>query len=305
MLDVTVAAAVFPAGGVWLAGRLYGAGDPFERRPGVVVTGSWLTVKEQMAGRYAVELARRGYTALTFDFAGWGDSRGELRHVESPASKIADIGAAAAYLSSRSFVAPGGVAHVGICTSAQYALAAVAAGAPIRSFAAVAGWFHDTSTVAPFYGGRTGVEERLQRADAAIERFVASGEVLTVPAYAPGDDRAGMFLELDYYADPARGAVPSWPNIMAEMSWREWLTFDGLAAADWVSTPVLFVHSDGCVFPDTVRELARRVRGPVEVAWGDGTQTDFYDQPEQVRFAIEAVDRHLTATMPVDEEVRA
>jgi hypothetical protein len=38
---------------------------------------------------------------------------------------------------------------------------------------------------------------------------------------------------------------------------------------------------------------------------GDGTQTDFYDQPEHVRFAIEAVDRHLTATMLVDEEVRA
>ncbi len=43
MLDVTVAVAVFPAGGVWLVGRLYGAGDLFERRPGVVVTGSWLT----------------------------------------------------------------------------------------------------------------------------------------------------------------------------------------------------------------------------------------------------------------------
>ncbi len=50
-----------------------------------------------MAGRYAIELARRGYTALTFDFAGWGDSGGEPRHVESPASKIADIGAAASW----------------------------------------------------------------------------------------------------------------------------------------------------------------------------------------------------------------
>lgn len=209
------------------------------------------------AGRYAIELARRGYTALTFDFAGWGDGGGELRHVGSPASKIADIGAAAC-LSSRSFVAPGGVAHVGICTSGRYALAAVAAGAPIRSFAAVVGWFHDTSTVARSTAGRTGVEERLRRAHAAIERLVASGEVVTVAAYARGHDRAGMFLELDYYADPARGAVPSWPNIMAEMSWREWLTFDGLAPADRVSTPVLFVHSDACVFPDTVR-------GPV--AW--------------------------------------
>ena len=84
---------------------------------------------------------------------------------------------------------------------------------------------------------------------------------------------------------------------MAEMSWQHWLTFDGLAAADRVTTPVLFVHSDGCVFPDTVRDLAARVRGPVEVVWGNGTQTDFYDQPEQVAFAVDAVDRYLTTIM--------
>jgi fermentation-respiration switch protein FrsA (DUF1100 family) len=281
----------------------------------VVVTGSWLTVKEQMADRYASELARRGYTALTFDFAGWGESGGEPRHVEAPTAKIADIAAASEFLSSTSFVAPGGVAHVAVCASAQYALAAVAAGAPIRSFAAVAGWFHDTATVAPFYGDKPGVEERLRRADAAIERFVATGEVVTVPAYSPGNDqashhrhpaaRAGMFIDMDYYANPARGAVPSWPNTMAEMSWQHWLTFDGLSAADRVTAPVLFVHSDGCVFPDTIRDLARRVRGPVEVAWGDGTQTDFYDQPDQVSFAVEAVDRYLTATMAAGEEAPA
>jgi hypothetical protein len=50
----------------------------------------------------------------------------------------------------------------------------------------------------------------------------------------------------------------------------------------------------GAGFPDTVRELARRVRGPAEAAWGDGTQTDYYDQPEQVRFATQP----STATSP-------
>ena len=297
MTEATVSRVVFPAGSVWLAGRLHGASDPLERRPGVVVTGSWLTVKEQMADRYASELAQRGYTALTFDFAGWGESGGTPRHVETPTAKIADIAAAAQFLSSRAFVTPGGVAHLGICASAQYALAAVAAGAPIRAFAAVAGWFHDSVTVAPFYGGDAGVRERLRRAEEACEAYVTSGDVVTVPAYKPGDDHDAMFIVMDYYANPARGAVPTWPNAMAEMSWQHWLTFDGLAAADRVATPVLFVHSDGCVFPDNVRDLAARVRGPVEVVWGDGTQTDFYDQPEQVAFAVDAVDRYLTAIM--------
>jgi hypothetical protein len=111
---VTISSVVFPAGGVWLAGRLYGAGDAFVRRAGVVVTGSWLTVKEQMADRYASELARRGYAALAFDFTGWGEGGGEPRQVETPTSKIADITAAAVFVSSRSFVAQGGVAYVAV-----------------------------------------------------------------------------------------------------------------------------------------------------------------------------------------------
>ena len=159
---------------------------------------------------------QRGYTAPTFNFAGWGDSGGERPHVDSPDSKIADIGAAAAY------------------------------------------------------GATTGPE---------------------------------CSSELDYDADPhaapCRRGRTSWPR----WSWRERVTFDRLAAADRVSTPVLFVHSHGCVFPDMVRDLVRRVGGAVEVAWGDGTQAAVYDL-EQVRLAIDAVDRHLIATMPVEEEVR-
>jgi uncharacterized protein len=37
------------------------------------------------------------------------------------------------------------------------------------------------------------------------------------------------------------------------------------------------------------------------VAWGEGSQTDFYDQPDQVGFAVEALDRHFTATLAAPE----
>jgi hypothetical protein len=302
MLDVTVAAAVFPAGGLRLARRLDGAGDPFERRPGVV-TCSWLTVKEQMAGRYATELARSGYTAaLTFDFAGWGDRGGELRHVESPASKIADI--AAAYPSSRSFVAPGGVAYVGICASAQYALATVAAGAPIRSFAAVAGWFHDTSTVAPFYGGRTGVEERLPRGgrgDRAIGGVRRSRHCRGVRAGPRPGRNVPRARLLRRPRTRRRAVVVAEHHGRAELAGVTDLRRSRRRGPGEHPGPVRPLR---CVCVPRHGSGARRVGGPVEVAWGDGTQTDFYDQPEQLRFGIEAVDRHLIATMPVDEEVR-
>ncbi len=52
--------------------------------PGVVVAGTWTSVKEQLADRYAEQLARRGFAALSFDFTGYGESAGEPRDYESP-----------------------------------------------------------------------------------------------------------------------------------------------------------------------------------------------------------------------------
>ena len=180
-----------------------------------------------------------------------------------------------------------------MCATAQYALAAIAAGAPVAAFGSVAGWFHDTTSVAPFHGGPEGVAARLARGEEATRRYLASGELPPSPPTVPGDDQASMSLEMDYYANPQRGAVRAWSNRMAELSWGPWLTFDGLAAAHKVGVPALFVHSDDCVFPDNVQPLGATLRGPVELAWGAGTQTDFYDQPAQVAFAVEALAGHF------------
>jgi dienelactone hydrolase len=120
---------VFPAGGASLVGRVYRNVDELVTpQPAVVVSGAWLTVKEQMAHTYAARLAEQGITAFTFDFTGFGQSGGAPRQLELPARKIADIAAAADFLSTMSFVTEGGVGYVGICASAQYALAAIARG---------------------------------------------------------------------------------------------------------------------------------------------------------------------------------
>jgi len=110
-----------------------------------------------------------------------------------------------------------------------------------------------------------------------------------VPAYKEGDHRAGMHLTLDYYALSSRGAVPAWSNEMAEMTWTYWLSFDGLSAASRVSTPSLFVHADGCAFPEHVKRIHAAVTGPTALAWGEGTQTDYYGQAPAVEFAVTAV----------------
>lgn len=267
---------VFPADGAPLVGRVYrNVDDLVTPQPAVVVTGSWLTVKEQMPRTYASRL-------------------------ELPARKIADIAAAADFLSTMSFVSEGGVGHVGICASAQYALAALARGARIRSFVSIAGWYHDAVSVAPFYGGAEGARLRIGRAREALETWARSGDVIMVPAYRAGDDRAGMFFELDYYGNPQRGAVPEWKNEMAEMSWLFWLTFDAVRSAEEVDAPTLIVHSDGCVFPDHAKAVHAALKGPKQIKWTEGSQIDFYDQERQVTEAVALAASHFRTTLGVD-----
>jgi uncharacterized protein len=291
---ITVTPLTFHRGSTRLAGRLYrNTPDWTVRQPGIVVTGSWLTVKEQMPDLYARQLAARGYAAFTFDFSGFGESDGEPRQAEMPDRKIGDLIAAADFVSTLSPIEPGSLAHVAICASAQYGLAALARGARFDRFVSVAGWFHDLPGLAGFYGGEAGIAERLEAASRATRVLETTGRVEMVAAYRAGDPSAAMFFELDYYANATRGAVPSWRNEMATLSWTYWFLFDGLRAAGQVSVPALFVHSDGCVFPDHVRSVHDRVRGRKRLVWGDGTQTDYYDQPAQVRTAIEATDAFL------------
>ena len=277
---------VFPSDGASLVGRVYrNVDDLVTPQPTVGVTGAWLTVKEQMARTYALRLAEQGITAFTFDFTGFGQSGGAPRQLELPARKIADIAAAADFLSTLSFVGGGGVGYVGICGSAQYALAAMARGARIRSFVSIAGWFHDARSVAPFYGGAVGTALRLGRAGQALETWAKTGEVAMVPAYRPGDDRAGMFFELDYYANPRRGAVPEWKNEMAEMSWLFWLTFDGVRSRGEVNVPT--AHG-----PQRRLRVPRACPGGVRGAQGPASS---WNGPREAR-STSTIRRHRSPT---------
>ncbi len=283
---------VFPGGDSMLAGILV-RDTAVPAAPGIIVTGSWLTVKEQMALLYARRLAALGYCTFVFDFAGFGESRGEPRQAEIPERKIRDILAAVDFLSGLSVCAPGGVASVAICASAQYALRAIARGAPISAFASVAGWFHNADTIAPFYAGAEGVAHRLEFARQDAEAFLQSKPRTMAPAYAPGNEAAGMHFPLDYYANPARGAVPAWKNEMAPLSWPHWLFFDGMSAAEANRVPTLMVHGAGCALPDNAKHVFERFAGPKELVWLEGEQIDFYDQPRQVDEAIGAIDAWL------------
>ncbi len=287
-----------PSNGVLLAARIHrNVDDFFDVQPGLVASGSWLTVKEQMADLYAARLASFGYTVLTFDFTGFGASGGAGRQVELPRRKIEDVVAASRFLAGLCCVRGNAVGYVAICASAMYAAAAVALGAPIATLACIAGWLHDTESIAGFYGGRPGVAMRLDRARDAVRRVLKGEPDSIVPAYEAGNDRAGMFFEMDYYANHARGNVSAWRNEMSEQTWAHWLTFDGIAAAARLAVPTLFVHGDECALPQNVKQVYGRIAVEKRLVWQPGFQADFYDRADLVELASGEAHRHFQRTL--------
>jgi hypothetical protein len=263
---------LIPSGGALLAARVHRNVDNLiERQSALIATGSWLTVKEQMADLYAGRLAGLGFTVLTFDFAGWGESTGEGRHIEIPARKIADILAVSRHLALQSWVRDGEVGYLGICASAMYAAAAIRAGAPISSFASIAGWYHDTASVSGFYGGAEGVFQRMARSGAALRQWKSTGKDMLVPAYDEGNER--------------------------EQTWTHWLGFNGLSQAEHLEVPTLFVHGDECALPDNVRRIHERMPGSKEMIWHPGFQVDYYDRPDLVALSVEAASAHFRRTL--------
>ena len=269
------------------------------RLPGVVVTGAWMTVKEQMAGRYARELAARGIAAFVFDFRGWGESGGMVRQREEPSAKIADIAAASAALAARPEIDPARLGGLGICASAGYMVAAAASDPTrLRSVALVAPWLHDAAIVREVYGGEAGVARLVASGRAALAGWATTGAQRFLPAASTTDSSAVMF-GVPYYTEADRGMVAAWRNQVDPAFWEGWLTFDGLAAAPQLTQPTVLVHSDAAAIPQGARRLLERVGATdTKALWLEKvTQFDFYDRAEPVRTASDAVAAHFARTL--------
>ena len=291
---ITKTGVCIPAHGVGLAGNLFlPRNSPSDSLPAVVVTGTWTSVKEQMADRYAAELAGHGFAALSFDFTGFGLSGGEPREVESPTRKAKDIQAAVSFLIDRPEVDSGRIGALAVCASAMYAALVSTQDDRLRALALVAPWIHDEKLVEAVYGGKQGVAERLTAGEEATEHYKRTRVVDYVPVADANDLRAAMPMEIDFYTNPRRGAIAGWPNRFAVMAWCEWLTFDGVALGSRITVPTLLVHSEGAAIPDGARRFYDRLAGPKGISWMDGIQFDFYDQPATVAAATDLVATHL------------
>lgn len=289
-LNGVIAEAVsFTSGGVTLKGTLYKPADQDGHLSAVIVTGAWTTVKEQMAGTYARELAVRGLAALAFDFTGWGESGGEPRYVEDPATKTADINAAVDYLSERDDV--DALHGLGICASSGYMAAAVANNNKLEKLALVAPWLHNTEMATDIYGGPETVASLI-----AVSEEAAGADPAILTAASTTDDTAPMY-KAPYYTETNRGLIPTYDNKFSILTWKPWLTYDAQASAECLSKPTLMVGSPEIALPTGAEAYEQRTQAPLSKLWlgDDVTQFDFYDRADVVKAAADAVAHHFKA----------
>ena len=294
---------LFESNGTRLVGDLYlpPGYDGSTPLPGVIVTGAWTTVKEQMPRRYAAEMAQRGFAALAFDFRGWGQSEGDVRQYEHPAMKTADIVAAAEALSTCPEVDPARIAGLGICASSGYMSAAASLSSNIKVLALVAPWLHNAEIVDAVYGGAGGVAQLIAAGRAAVEAYAETGHQTMVPAASLTDRKAVMY-QAPYYTEKDRGLIPEYDNRFYVGSWEPWLTFDAVAtAAALAEKPVQIVHSEAAAIPQGAHAFFDRLTGSKSELWLQNvSQFDFYDQDGPVAAASDTVAAFFKNTLGED-----
>jgi uncharacterized protein len=295
---VEVARLRFRSDGVELVGDLHlPAGHGVV--PGVVLTGPFTGVKEQVTGGYAAQLAARGIAALAFDHRNFGESGGQPRQHEDSGAKLADLRDAVSELAVHPRVDGGRLAAVGICLGGGYALRFAAIDPRVRACAVVAGCFNDPR------GFRDGMGPQRYRDTLASLTAVAteereSGEVAYLPAVAAEGEAAMPGEEPFAYYGTERAASPHWENRVTRRSIHALLTFD---AAGWASflppTPLLVVHGrrDDYCATEAARAVAAAAGGEF-VELPTDRHVDLYDVDPFVDQGAEAVAAFLTRTLP-------
>jgi uncharacterized protein len=231
--------------------------------------------------------------ALAFDFRNFGESEGQPRQFESPALKIKDLQNAVTYLLAQPFVDADNLTGLGICAGAGYLAHAAAQDKRIKKVVTVAAWLHNPSIVEVIYGGKEAVQKRLTIAEDAAETFAKTGVVKSVLACSSTDPTAAMYLPdagFDYYLNPKKGAIPAWKNEFALMTWKEWLTFDAIAAANDLTQPLYMIHSDNAAVPMGARQFYDHIKGVKKADWlNEFNQLDFYIEKPAVDATVSRV----------------
>jgi fermentation-respiration switch protein FrsA (DUF1100 family) len=252
-------------------------------------------VKEQTAGLYARRLAEQGFITLAYDASYWGESSGEPRNLEAPATRIEDTSCAIDYLSTLPEVDTNNIGVLGICAGGGYALNAAQIDPRIKAVA----------TVSMFDLGdarRVGVdksvtlEQRMQRVQQMAEQRTkeARGEAVKYVPIVPEsptqftDKTLTLYREGYEYYRTQRGQHPNADNRQVFTAGLAQLAFYPLSHMDAISPrPVLLIAGEEADTRFYSQVAYDKAKDPRELFIVPGaTHIDMYDKPQFVGPAV-------------------
>lgn len=287
----------FPNRNITIVGNLYlPAGyDSSRKYPAIIVGHPAGGVKEQVAGLYAGELAAKGFVTLAFDASYQGESGGEPRYLEDPATRVEDFRAATDFLSRHSTVDPERIGVLGICAGGGFAIKAAQTEHRIRAVAGVSavdlGQLRRNGL-----GGVLKAQMQKRLDDAGKQRTAeAAGAPLRyanyvsntleeIPANAPAMYREGY----EYYRT-SRGMHANAPNKYVFTSLDKLMGFTAFDQMELISPrPLLMIagsKADSYYFSQQAYDRALQPKELFSVP--GASHIDMYDKPGYVKLAVQ------------------
>lgn len=244
------------------------------------------SVKEQTAGLYAERLSQEGFVALAFDASFQGESGGEPRYLEDPATRVEDIRCAVDYLTTLSFIDNDRIGILGICAGGGYAANAALTEKRIKAVGTV---------VAANFARANSERNAIQLLEAVGKQRTAEANgtpafitnwtpASLVEAQQTGDVEMDMAEAIDYYRTP-RGEHPRSCNKLLFTSLGATVVFDAFHLADkLLNQPLLVIVGDRVGAFGSYRDgfelynKAAAVDKKIHVVHG-ASHYDLYDQP--------------------------
>lgn len=188
--------------------------DTNAKYPAIIIGHPFGAVKEQCAGLYAQEMAKRGFVALAFDASSYqGESGGTPRHTVSPDALVEDFSASVDWLGIQPFIDRERIGVIGICGSGGFSVCAASIDPRIKALATVSMYDMGRATRNGLGDAMTDGQRKAMFAEVAAQRWrEAEGTEPRIrfgtPEQLPENANAIQKEFFGYYRNPERGQHP-------------------------------------------------------------------------------------------------
>ncbi len=270
--------------------------DKNKEYPAIIVVHPAGGVKEQTAGLYAQKLAEKGFVTLAYDAAYQGESGGEPRYVEDPASRVEDVRSAVDYLTTLPFVDKDNIGVLGICAGGGYAFNAAETEMRIKAVATVSA-FDLGRARRQGLGDSIPEDQQKQKLQTVADQRTreVNGKAYKYVEYVPDSKReipanaSAMYKEGYEYYKTSRGAHPRAVNKYLFTSLDKQMAFTAFDRPESISPrAVLFIVGGNAETAYFSKEAYDKAKDPKEYfVIPNASHVALYDQTEYVAPAVD------------------